>query len=81
MVEKISNIRNIIAKTLLMILGSIIEVSVFWGYILQNFNLNESALKEWSKTDWILCIIGFVFMVGAAFYNKILDAIINKFSK
>lgn len=74
---KIANIRNIIAKTFLMILGVIVMLSLFWGYILQGFNLNESEIKEWTRTDWILLTVSFVFLVGAAYFNKILDFILT----
>lgn len=64
-----------------MILGTIVMVSLFWGYILQGFNLNDSPLKEWNRTDTILLIVSFVLMIGAAYFNRILDIILNFLSK
>ena len=75
--NKIAQIRNIIAKTVLTLIGTVLMLSIFWGYILQGFNLNTSPVKEWSSTDTILLIVGFVLMVGAAYYNKILDFIVS----
>lgn len=54
-----------------------IIISLFWGYILQGFNLSNSPIKEWSTTDTILLGVSFVFIVGAAYFNKILDLIVK----
>lgn len=65
-----------------MLIGTILMVSIFWSYVLQGFNLTTSlAPKEWSKTETILLVISFTLMVGAAYYNKILDLIIGFLSK
>lgn len=76
--KSIASIRNIVAKTILMLIGTIVMISLFWGYILQGFNLNTSPIKVWSGTDWILLGAGFVLMIGAAYFNKIVDLIIGK---
>ena len=79
--EEYTNIRNVIAKTILFVIGTVLLLSLFWGYILQGFNLNTSELKEWSRTDSILLIVGFILMVGAAYFNKVIDVMLSSLQK
>ncbi|SEA13063.1 hypothetical protein [Bizionia paragorgiae] len=75
--KKIQEIRNVIAKTILWLLGIIIITSVFWGFILQGFNLNTSPAKDLTRTHYELISISFIFMLGAIFYNRILDSLVS----
>jgi hypothetical protein len=79
--KKISDIRNVISKTIMMVVGSVLMISLFWGYIIEGFIGKDTRIKEWTQTDTILLVVAFVLMVGAAYFNRILDIIINFLSK
>ncbi|MEO0573038.1 MAG: hypothetical protein AAF039_15125 [Bacteroidota bacterium] len=80
-VDKLTGIRNWGVKTMLVMIGVIMVIAAVWQNGMSFLWLTEKIPAPWSSTNWIFLLGGFVLAVGAAYYNKIVDGIINKFSK
>lgn len=70
--KKFLEIRNIATKTILMIIGLGLVIAAIWQEVLSGFWLTD---KESTGINWGLCGLGFFFATGAAFYNKVADAL------
>ena len=71
-------IRNIGIKTFLMILGLIAATASVYHSVLFAFLLTENQPEK--EIYWELLIVGFFLAIGAAFYNKVADAIATLFN-
>lgn len=77
--KKFLDIRNIIVKTAAMIIGVFCMVASVYNSVLWAFLLTDKAPEK--EVYWWLLIVGFFLALGAAFYNRIADAISRGFSK
>ncbi|WP_456867587.1 hypothetical protein [Galbibacter sp. BG1] len=77
--KKFLNIRNVIIKTIAMLIGIICMVASVYNSVLWALLLTEKAPEK--EVYWWLLIVGFFLALGAAFYNRIADAISSGFTK
>ncbi|UII79992.1 hypothetical protein [Flagellimonas sp. CMM7] len=75
-IENWTGIRNFGVKTVLAIVGLYFVIGTGHKYVADLCN----ELK-WDSSDTYIMLGGFFLAVGAAVYNVVLDAIIEKFKK
>lgn len=78
--DKLAEIRNKIARTILMVLGTVLSFSVFWRHIMEGFGLRDTPVP-WTSKDWILLGISFFLMLGAAYFNTLIKFLIGTLKK
>ncbi|EKF56242.1 hypothetical protein I215_01928 [Galbibacter marinus] len=73
------DIRNVLIKTIAMMIGVICMIASVYNGVMWAFLLTDKEPEN--EVYWWLLIVGFFLALGAAFYNRIVDAISNGFSK
>lgn len=77
LVKNFLDIRNIVIKTFAMLIGVICMIASVYNSVLWGLLLTEREPKN--EVYWWLLIVGFFLSMGAAFYNRITDAISRGF--
>jgi len=77
--KKFLDIRNITIKTIAMLIGVICMIASVYNSVLWGLLLTEREPKN--EVYWWLLIVGFFLSMGAAFYNRITDAIVRGFDQ
>jgi len=77
--KKILEIRNVMIKTIAMIIGVICMIASVYNSVLWALLLTDKAPSN--EVYWWLLIVGFFLALGAAFYNRIADSISRGFEQ
>jgi len=77
--KKFLDIRNIMIKTVAMLIGTVCMIASVYNSVLWALLLTDKTPEK--EVYWWLLIVGFFLALGAAFYNRIADAISNAFAK
>ena len=75
--DRLTEIKNKIARTILMVIGTVVASSVFYRHIIWGFNVEGAEELPWTTKEWILLGISFFLMLGAAYFNKLIKLIFN----
>lgn len=81
LINKITEIRNWIGKTMLWLIGIALILSRVYPFIMVGFWLSDRPEPEVGTAFFILNFFGLVFILGGVYLNKLLDSLFNKFGK
>lgn len=73
------DIRNVLIKTIAMMIGVICMIASVYNSVLWALLLTDKAPSN--EVYWWLLIVGFFLAMGAAFYNRIADTISRGFDQ
>lgn len=77
LLKKIVSVRNFVGKTVLWLLGLLINISVFYPTLLYKFYLTDKPAEPINMNDILLVFLGLVFIIGGIYYNKVLDFLLG----